>query len=67
MTYKFMTCSECRGYGLVTNTYTGEPDDCPKCGQSGQEVARDNKGRFVKGLEQHGESPSAATIKEFLG
>lgn len=47
--YPWMSCGHCNGYGIVTNTYTGEPDDCRKCGGSGLERARDMKGRFMKG------------------
>lgn len=46
ITYPWMTCGQCNGKGIVTNSYTGEPDDCKKCGGSGLERGRLANGRF---------------------
>lgn len=48
MKTKWETCPECDGHGIVTSTFTGEPDDCRKCHGGKVVVAvRDKRGHFV--------------------
>lgn len=41
----WVSCSNCRGYGLVDGMHG--PRDCPYCRGDGVERARDQRGRFV--------------------
>jgi len=46
-------CHDCGGHGLVLNTYTGEPDECPHC--EGGWVVRVRKPRALH-LAREGDS-----------
>jgi len=40
-------CSWCRGWGVVQERPDSTPDECRKCGGSGEVEARDARGRFL--------------------
>lgn len=54
-------CPDCGGHGVVTNTYTGDPDDCHTCGGSGAvwqyksgAIATRPGGRFIGSTKKVG-------------
>jgi len=48
MKTKAVTCPNCDGHQLVTNTFSGEPDDCRACDNGYViEAVRDKRGRFL--------------------
>lgn len=42
------TCIDCRGYGHVISSWTGEIDHCRECGGNGLVRNRDERGRYVE-------------------